>query len=945
MLGIENLVFASPWVLGALIITPILWWLLRIMPPTPRRIPFPAIALLRHLDDREQTPDRTPLWLVLLRLLIVVLVVLGLAQPLLNPPRSLPGTGPILIVLDNGWDAAPNWSRLQSLALRLTADADRNGRAVGLALTAPDADGFSIWMPRAATQTADILRSLTPVSWPADRAGLADRLAAAAPPTAIQSIWISSGAVTTTASEDGAREEAATALATRLQRMGGLDVVMPEADTLPLLLLPPSQGDGRLTVTMRRSQGGPEAMRYIRLQSRDGGILDRKPVTIAEGDRDGTVVFELPLKVRNRAASVSIEGEQSAGARILLDERWQRRPVGLVSGEQTGSNVPLLSELYYLERALAPYAELHEGDIDSLLQQGLAVLIMADLAPLAADVRARLRAWMRDGGVLVRFAGPQLASEPDDLIPVRLRLGDRTLGGALSWTEPAHLAPFDETSPFAGLSVPNEITVSRQVLAQPSLELSERTWARLADGTPLVTAHEQGQGWLVLVHTTAGVDWSNLALSGLYVDLLRRMLDLGRNLRASATDRPLRPLRVLNGFGQLQAAPPLAAPIEGNQFQTTTVSPRHPPGYYGDRASRHALNLTASVTAVMPLTRLPAGVTPMPLGGDKEVDFKPWLLTAALLLFLCDLLLALFLRGLLKTGERDQTKPRRSAATGRRTALLVLTPLIASAMAGLLAGVIVTGPAQAEVVSADRARGDDAFALLATSDTYLAYVKTGEPGTDATIQAGLTGLARVLTRRTAAETAGALGVDVETDELAFFPLLYWAITPSQATLSDQARRQVNQYLNNGGTILFDTRQQRLGGPLFGGGAAAEALQRATQGLNIPPLQPVPPDHVLTKAFYLMQEFPGRFRGGDVWVETTADRDRDGVSSVIIGSNDWATAWAVDETGRPTHPVIPGGERQREMAYRFGVNLVMYTLTGNYKADQVHVPAILERLGQ
>jgi hypothetical protein len=83
----------------------------------------------------------------------------------------------------------------------------------------------------------------------------------------------------------------------------------------------------------------------------------------------------------------------------------------------------------------------------------------------------------------------------------------------------------------------------------------------------------------------------------------------------------------------------------------------------------------------------------------------------------------------------------------------------------------------------------------------------------------------------------------------------------------------------------------------------------------------------------------------VWVEGHAGGTNDGVSSIIIGANDWASAWAVDDNGRPISAVVPGGARQREMAYRFGVNLVMYAFTGNYKADQVHVPAILERLGQ
>ncbi len=118
-----------------------------------------------------------------------------------------------------------------------------------------------------------------------------------------------------------------------------------------------------------------------------------------------------------------------------------------------------------------------------------------------------------------------------------------------------------------------------------------------------------------------------------------------------------------------------------------------------------------------------------------------------------------------------------------------------------------------------------------------------------------------------------------------------------------------------------------------------------QGVDIPPLVPVPPDHVLTKAFYLMPDFPGRYAGGTLWVEAGLGADNDGVTSILIGSNDWAGAWAVDALGRPINVVVPGGARQREMAYRFGVNLVMYALTGNYKADQVHVPFILERLGQ
>ena len=194
---------------------------------------------------------------------------------------------------------------------------------------------------------------------------------------------------------------------------------------------------------------------------------------------------------------------------------------------------------------------------------------------------------------------------------------------------------------------------------------------------------------------------------------------------------------------------------------------------------------------------------------------------------------------------------------------------------------------------------------------------------------------------------GAVGIDPAEDELAFFPLIYWPMTETQGPLSAAATDRINRYLRQGGVILFDTRDQQQSGSasLLGPTPGIRQLRDVTASLDLPALTPVPPEHVLTRAFYLMQDFPGRLAGGRVWVEDADARVNDGVSSVIVGSNDWAAAWAVDQTGRPLRPVVPGGERQREMAYRFGVNVVMYALTGNYKADQVHVPAILERLGQ
>ena len=226
-------------------------------------------------------------------------------------------------------------------------------------------------------------------------------------------------------------------------------------------------------------------------------------------------------------------------------------------------------------------------------------------------------------------------------------------------------------------------------------------------------------------------------------------------------------------------------------------------------------------------------------------------------------------------------------------------------------------------------------------------MRTGDPAVDRVSHAGLVGLSNALSLRTSFEPEPPLGIDVERHQLIFFPLIYWPVADDQRALTPAALAKIDHYLKTGGIILFDTRDQNAAPTRFaeGAGPRARRLRALLAGLDIPPLRPMPPDHVLTRSFYLMHDFPGRWTGGQLWLERHEGGVNDGVSSLIIGSHDWAAAWAVDDRGRPTFAVVPGGERQREQAFRFGVNLAMYALTGNYKADQVHLPAILERLGQ
>ncbi|GAA0580681.1 hypothetical protein GCM10009416_18920 [Craurococcus roseus] len=912
MLSLGPLAFAAPWLLVALAALPALWWLLRVTPPTPRRVSFPAVRLLHDLPVSEETPSRTPWWLLLLRIAAAALVILGLARPVWGPGAGAGGEGPLLLVVDDGWAAAADWPARSAAATAALDRAEREGRTAALLATAPAETGEAprVLGPMPATDLRTRLAALRPKPWAPDHAAALEALnawRAANPGPPLASVAVSDGVEH--AVGQGAVAEA---LQQALAAAGPLTVARSDR---PVRLLPPPIAEAdRLRLRVQQVPFPAASEAVVLARTGDGRALARAAVPLPENAASAEAVLELPVELRNQVVRLELEGTPGAGGVLLLDERFRRRPVGLLPGAEESADTPLIGDLFYLDRALAPYAEMRRGPLDRLLSRPIAVLALADRPVAEGPERDALAKWIEEGGTLIRFAGPRVAERPDTLLPVPLR-AERQLGGSLSWEQPQRLAPFPAGSPFAGLPVPEEVTVERQVLAEPSPRLTERSWARLADGTPLVTAESRGRGRIVLFHVTATAEWSNLPLSGLFVQMLRRIVALSAGIQGAEAEAALPPVETLDGFGRLGSPPPAAVPLAGSAFDSTVPSPRHPPGWYGtaggngDAASaaayRRALNLGGALPPPRAAAPPPAGAELLQVGGvPGERDLGPWLLALALLLLAGDLLIGLRLRGLL-----------RPAAAALALALFSAAP----------------APAQAQT--------EGAAPALATR---LAYVVTGDPGVDETVRMGLVGLSDYVNRRTAAALAEPAAVVPGQNDLAFFPLLYWTVTPDAPVPDARAVAALNEFMRNGGIILFDTRDEGSGEG-FAPGARA-ALRRVTRDLAVPALAPVAEDHVLKRAFYLLTDLPGRFAGGTVWVARDVDRANDSVSPVIIGGHDWASAWAIDGRGQNPFAVVPGGARQRTLAYRFGANLVMYALTGNYKGDQVHVPAILERLG-
>jgi hypothetical protein len=930
--------FTAPIVLTGLLALPVIWWLLRLTPPRPTSEIFPPLRILARILKKEETPHKSPWWLTLLRLVLAGLLVLAMAGPVLNPQTTLAKNGPVAILMDNGWASAPDWKERSAAAERLIADAGNSGQSVILAFTTDPANAEI--GPFDPAEARDRLRAAQPHPVPVDRKVAYEhvgRVLAQAPADTL--------ALLTDGISSPGDEPAFKAIATSGAKQliwGQSDI----ADVIGLTAIDNLPDTFSATAIRPDSNSGPAS--YV-LAARDdrGRQIAEQTLSFANGQTSAVADIDVPFELRNDFASINVTGIHEAAALRLIDDNSRRRRIALLAASEPDQAQPLLSPLYYIQRAIQPFADIIEPksvDLDvavpDMIAQNPAIIVLADVGTMPQAARDDLSSWVNNGGTLVRFAGPRLAAstENDNLLPVKLRQGERSLGGALSWTEPQPVAEFPPNGPFSDLTPPRDVTVTRQVLAEPDAELASRTWATLADGTPLVTGAQRGQGTLVLFHITPEATWSNLPISGSFVEMLRRIVQLSRNqgkastaeLAATAT---LPPYRIVTANGDLGPPPATAKPLNAK----SSVSIENPPGLYGSQDGYVAHNLLArdaNLTALAePQLGLP--VTVLRYAANETVDLRGPVLMTALLLLAIDTLIVFWMGGVF---SRRPGRARHAAAAG--------TVLIAAAFLFLHLP---------EARASDEMPGDSEI-VAAITKTRIAYVKTGKADIDSVTLAGLEGLVTFLANHTALEMGDPVGVDLADDELAFYPLIYWAIDPDSALPSEKAIARLDAYMQQGGTVLFDTRDEYSSSFSAPGsvGGSTRWLRDVLSGLNIPPLEPVPPDHVLTKAFYILNDFPGRYDGSPLWVEASLTarntqsrpvRTGDGVSPILITGNDFAGAWAIDSAGNPLLPTVPNNPIQRMYAYRAGVNIMMYMLTGNYKSDQVHIPALLERLGQ
>lgn len=863
--------FLNPIALAGLLSLPILWLILRFMPPLPKSVQLPTVKFLQNLARQDATPDTAPWWLILLRVMILLLLILAFANPVLNPQKQMPGSGPLRLIFDNSWSSAQIWDLQMKKAEEIINAAAKMGRIIEVIPTAGgNSSGFT-----QASEASAILKALKPNPWPSQYTELKTESFSDG-----QTVWISTGLV-----ENGFDE-----FAKKISAGGNTTIYIPKTKSMPGLLRGPTEDVDRSLARIEFPSGTSE--RFVTLQALDAKNKNLGQLNVSiSGTKNGEDVTDDGNLFNNKAVSQWRISELAGAGGIFLNPRFgSNNIIGMAGASRENEEENFSDAFFYISRAVEPFAKLETGTISELIDKSAGIIVLNDVASFGTDEVSELEEWISKGGILLRFSGPRMSEAKNILVPVELKNGLRSLSGDLNWAKPLKLGDFPKASPFAGMKAP-DITVERQLLATPSADLQDYVWAQLSDGTPFITARAKGRGLIILVHSTATPDWSDFVLSGFYVSFLKEINTMSALTdKSKAASEILQPLLVLNGWGEQMAPDSNVKPIERKNISSTNITPESQPGFYGNEVQRYPINLGDILLPLEMIGDLPDGMKLETFGEiSSERNLKPFFLMMAFAFFLFDWLIRIF------------------TLRGSVTAIFLLLISMTS--------------------MPSYASQDD---IARSSSIHLACIATSK---DEICRTGLERLSTIIRERTSAEMGSALVVDPAKDELSFYPLLYWPIE-EQTSLSPAAIANLRRYLSKGGMLMIDTQQGEVDASSPIASPEMNQVRTLFGGLATASLKPADKNHVIFRSFYLLNQKPEYDLTGRLWIEEDSILPNEGLSSVILTGGDWMRLW-----GYASDPM------DAEMSYRFGVNIVLYALTGNYKADQVHMNTILERLGE
>ncbi len=896
---LNNISFANPLALWAIGSLPLIYLVVKTFPPAPKSFNFSSLYLLKSISSDTITRSKCPIWLLIFRILLILVIIIYFSKPFINSSKLDNKIENYFVFLDAGWSTASEWENYKDTLLEIMLEAKKLNKKFYLLRSNPDKERDSTIMFQSTNQLSDYLNEQPPSPWQFNLDKTINKLDKTKFKKNTRYFYILSDF------DYYPNEKRISSIIK--EKYPNIEIINL-VSRIKVLDKPSIIADNIEIKVKRLGNFFSEDQFYLKMVSKDGQVIYYKNYNFKKNDHTVIIREKFPLSLINRLEKIEIVDQNHAAGKFYFDDLNKKKIIGIVSEIIDYKENPLLSSVYYIKKALGNENKIIINNLENLISANIDILILPDVGLIEEKLSIILKKWISNGGLLIRFSGPKLAKEYTNFITTEKTYKKiRFLGGQLSWEDEPIIESFPDNSIFRGLEIPDDIVIRKQLMLDFKGNQKYTVLGSLKDGTPLITSKEYDKGKIILFHFTANNDWSNIPITNLFVEMLYRTT-LFNSIRKNDSLEEVKMKYFIDGFGKIQKPDKIIKIKDGIKLQKSHPSPKNIPGIYENDELSIALNLSGNLKYDQFVKESYKNTTEEVFFKKSISDLSKIFLYLIIIFSIVDIIATLMIKinsNILKTFKKK---------IGYLSMFFLLFCFIKN----------------------DNLKANDYF-----NETYLAYVKSANENKNKITKRGLNTLSEVLDRRTSISPRGVIEVDIEKDEIFYFPFLYWPIGKTLPDLSARTITKVKDYLFKGGIIFFDAYEIKINNS-----SDSKNLKKMVSFLrkiNSNELINIDKKHTLSKSFYLLNSFPGRWNKNLILTDKNDKRINDGVSSIVLGFNDWASAWALDENNYPIYPVVPGGEKQREFAYRVGVNITMYSLTGTYKNDQIHSKSILERL--
>ena len=900
MLNIINTInFGNTFALIGLLSLPIIFFIVKLYPPTPREKKYSSFFLLKDILKTNNTKSKFPLWLLILRLLLCLLIIIFFSDPYLKKTSTTENYKNYVIIADNGWSITSNYQNYKNIIKDISIEAENHNKELHIYFSSLE----KITKPNIFKHHNEVMEFISrnaPLAQQTFRKNLNKILE--------QNNYFKSSKVFYIFSnfDSGSLLAQNKTLSLIKENNSLIEIINPIKKITFIKEL--NIKKEKLELKIQRKGYYANNDFTLKIFGDNSDVLFEKKYTFKSNLNEYKLLETFPLEVINQFFKIKILNESHAGATFYLDDYGKRVAIGLVAEDEISSEKPLLSPIYYIKKSLDQNHSIHIASIKKILEEKKSIIFLPSNNKVSKTDKKRLKNWVNKGGVLVRFSDKNIINQKNLYLDEKNYFPSlRRIAKDFSIQEKLSITPFKKNKLLSSLEIPNDLVFEKQLIID-NHKSDIVVLASLEDQSPLITMKYVGSGKVILFHVTSNNEWSNLPLSSLFKDIISKLLLVPLEQKIEYSEEMSMKFRI-NSYGEL------ASPIKTYYYKNSDFlkenypSFRNPAGIYENENLSIALNLSGNFNTESFFSNIDEKFL-IKSNYEKSVfQLKNYILVLIFITFFLDMLINILLKNnvlLIKFFKNIRIS----------TFLLVFLIIL---------------PIHRKIDASEN-----------YNNLFLAYVKTDNKLFNQIAFSGLNNLKSYLIKRTSISPKGVKEIDIINDKILYFPLIYWKVADNINNLEEKTVKKIRNYLNTGGIILFDIIESSRSGSSTNE-YALEKIKALFSDLGIEKLEQISKDHTIARSYYLLKNFPGRFDNRNLLIDTDNLDSKDGVSSVIVGSNDWTGAWAVDNNNYPLYQVVPGGDRQREISFRFGINLMMYALTGNYKSDQVHNKSILERL--